>query len=72
MKLKTKKDREIYEEAAQGGYKTGNMDGSMEEAKKSLTRRFTDREIDAIVSIVWFSPALQSIRNRVGKLEKRE
>lgn len=50
----------------------GNIEGSLEEAERSLQLKFTEREIDALISFVWHSPQLQSIRERLGKMEAKK
>lgn len=51
--------------------RAGKIIGEFNEAHKSLKRRFTDNELNEIVNIVWFSPQLQSIRNRLDAVEKK-
>jgi len=48
----------------------GKAEGENLEAVASLKRRFTEREINALILIVWFSEPMQSIRNRIGELER--
>ncbi len=49
----------------------GIQEGTLEEAKESIKRRFTAREIDAILSFMWFSDMMQSIRNQIAGLKER-
>ena len=45
-------------------------DGAVDAGRASLERRFTEPELSALVNMVWFSPHMQSIRRRIGDLEK--
>ena len=48
----------------------GHNEGSFEEAQESLKKRFTDRELDVIITMCWQSPMMQEIRNRLYTLEQ--
>ena len=49
-----------------GGYGAA---GELNEAQQSLLRRFTPNELRAIINIVWLSDVMQSVRDRLDKLE---
>ena len=53
------------------GIKIGKIQGASEEGKKSIIKRFTDAELNAIIEIVWVSDLMQSIRNKQYCLIKR-
>ena len=57
-------------DSIESGRKAGIQMGSLEEAGESLRRRFTTRELDALVSLFWFSDPMQSIRNDIAKLKE--
>lgn len=48
----------------------GHNEGSFAEAQESLKKRFTDRELDVIITMCWQSPMMQEIRNRLYALEQ--
>jgi len=52
------------------GKKAGFMEGVSKEARESLLRRFTEAELRQIVMMVWFDDTLQSLRTRIGELER--
>ena len=58
------------ESAFTQGREAGINDGEIDEAMRSLKLRFTDRELDALCIIMWFSERMKSIRNRLNKLEQ--
>ncbi len=69
MGKETKTDVNEMVKWIENGKHVGHCEGSLDEAKESLKRRFTDRELDVIINLVWFSPMLQSIRDRLTVLE---
>lgn len=68
---KKDKSTEIREKSFTLGFEAGEMDGTLKEAENSLRRRFTSRELDALTLLVWFSPVMQSLRDRITILEKK-
>ena len=66
--IKHRKDNQATMEA---GITIGRLRGQSEEALKSLMRRFTPAELQEVINMVWFSPELQSIRRRLGELERK-
>jgi len=49
----------------------GKDDGQIQEARESLKLKFTERELRQLVLNVWFSDVMDSIRYRIGELEKK-
>ena len=71
LEMKNKKTNEMVKWMENGKH-VGHCEGSLDEAKENLKRRFTDRELDVVINLVWFSPMMQSIRNRLTVLEEQK
>ena len=43
--------------------------GELNEARKSLELKFTENELIELINMFWFSDGMQSIRQRLDKME---